>query len=65
VKSAKDRKKSLNGVYRIRTEEALRGKRVLLLDDVVTTGATLHTCVHALQNAGVAQVVCLAIADVQ
>jgi ComF family protein len=42
--------------------ERLRGARVLLVDDVSTTGATLHSAALALKQAGVAQVHGLVIA---
>lgn len=42
--------------------QALRGKRVLLVDDVSTTGTTLHSAALALRQAGVAQVQGLVIA---
>ena len=42
--------------------ETLRGQRVLLVDDVSTTGATLHSAALALKQAGVAQVQGLVIA---
>lgn len=42
--------------------QALRGKRVLLVDDVSTTGTTLHSAAFALRQAGVAQVQGLVIA---
>ncbi len=41
---------------------AIQGKRVLLIDDVMTTGATLHACTHALLDAGAKDVYLLTLA---
>lgn len=41
---------------------AVRGKRVILLDDIITTGATMQSCADVLRDAGVAEVYCLAVA---
>jgi ComF family protein len=38
------------------------GKRVVLIDDVITTGATLDACARVLKDAGAAEVDCLALA---
>ena len=36
------------GIFRITAPEALKGKHILLVDDVATTGATLHACTSTL-----------------
>lgn len=40
----------------------IAGKRVVLIDDVITTGATLDACARVLKDAGAAEVDCLALA---
>ena len=49
------RRANVRGVYRLR-EEDLSGLRILLVDDVVTTGSTLGECARMLRDAGAAEV---------
>lgn len=57
-----DRMARSRGVYEV--VEDVRGRRLLLLDDVITTGATLSAAVAALKRAGAARVEGLALARV-
>ena len=41
---------------------ALRGKRIVVVDDVITTGATADACARVLKRAGAARVDVLALA---
>ncbi len=43
-----DRWDNVAGIFGVRSPEALEGKRVLLLDDVLTTGATIASCAEAM-----------------
>ena len=56
------RRANVLGVYRPVRPEAIRGKRFLLIDDLMTSGATLAECVRVLREAGAADVVCLTLA---
>lgn len=56
------RRANVLGVYRAVHPEALAGKRVLLIDDVVTTGETMSECARILRTAGAADVVGLTLA---
>ena len=58
--SASERHKNLTGAFEVKGN--LKGKRILLVDDVVTTGATATACSKALLKAGAQEVVILAIA---
>ena len=50
------------GAFRVRQPEQVDGKRILLVDDVVTTGATAAACTQALLAAGAESVFILAMA---
>lgn len=63
LKDAAARRANVLGVY-----EALpgaEGKHILLVDDIVTSGATLLECARTLQEAGAASVRCVAVAAVR
>ena len=49
-KSAEERFKNVQNIFEVRCADELKGKHVLLVDDVLTTGATLESCAHALEN---------------
>ena len=52
------RKANVLGVYRVTCPEQIKGKRILLLDDIVTTGATAGECARVLLTAGAKEVHC-------
>jgi ComF family protein len=63
-KDRKERWQNVDSIFSAVQPEALRGKRIAIVDDVVTTGATLASCVEAVLACDVASVslICLATA---
>ena len=57
-----ERRANVLGAYAAVDPELLAGKRVLLIDDVVTTGATFSECARVLRTMGAKDVVCAALA---
>ena len=56
------RRANVLGAYRVENPELLRGKRIILLDDIITTGATAGECARVLLTAGAKEVHCGAVA---
>lgn len=48
-----DRWKNVGGVFSLQKPESLQGKKILLIDDVITTGASLEACGEAIRDAGI------------
>jgi ComF family protein len=63
-KSAVARQRNVAGAFALRQADEIRGKRIVLVDDVFTTGATVEECARVLKRAGAARVDVLAVARV-
>lgn len=50
--SATERRKNVQGVYKVVTSEEVLERRILLIDDVLTTGSTFNECAYVLKIAG-------------
>lgn len=58
------RRRNVAAAFRCRLPEGVRGKRILLIDDVMTTGSTAAACAIALKRAGAVRVALLTVARV-
>ncbi len=55
---AKERAENVRGVYRVINKSSVKGKKILLIDDIVTTGNTLGECAKTLMKSGCKSVYC-------
>jgi len=60
--TARERATNVRGAFRTRWLNRLKGRRVLLVDDVMTTGATVNECSRVLKAGGAARVVVATVA---
>ena len=61
-----ERRLNVHGAFAVRAadEDAIRGKNIVLIDDIITTGATVDAAAKALKRAGARRVEVLALAIV-
>jgi ComF family protein len=59
---AAERRDNVRGAFDLRYPQRLEGKRVLLVDDVLTTGSTLRACAEPLREAGAAAIFAVTVA---
>ncbi len=62
--SLAERRRNVAGVFEVRSKRDIQNKRILLIDDVMTTGATASACATVLKRAGAKSVTLLTVARV-
>ena len=60
--NAEERKTNISGAFRTKTGIDLKGKKLLLIDDLCTTGNTLSEAARALKEVGASEVITAAFA---
>ncbi|MGD0456283.1 MAG: ComF family protein [Terriglobia bacterium] len=60
--SVSARRENVSGVFSVARPEDVRNRTVVVVDDVMTTGATLSACAAALKRAGASRVLALSLA---
>lgn len=62
IKDRKDRLKNLSGSFAVKNGELIKGRNIILLDDVTTTGATLNEARRMLKQSGAKKVIAFTLA---
>ncbi|MCD8087600.1 MAG: double zinc ribbon domain-containing protein [Oscillospiraceae bacterium] len=61
--SPEGRRANIAGAYTVLDPSVIKGKRIMIIDDIITTGSTLSECVKTLLLAGAEDVVCATLAS--
>ncbi len=59
---ARDRKKNVLGVYKLCANKQTENQRILIVDDIITTGHTLGECARILSESGASKICCVTFA---
>lgn len=62
--SPQQREENVRGAFTVTQPEMIKGKRIILIDDVITTGATLNECARMLKQVGAEKTLAMTIAVV-
>lgn len=62
IKDPHERKKNVEGAFTVTKPEEVRGRVIVLIDDVVSTGSTMSECRKVLESSGAKTVICIAFA---
>ena len=65
VKTSAERRANVLDAYTVPHPELAKGRRFLLIDDVLTTGSTMAACARCLMDAGAESVVCAVLAGAE
>lgn len=60
--SEKEREKNVLGTFSVKNKDKIKDKKILLVDDVFTTGSTMEECARVLKTAGAKEVIGIVIA---
>ena len=60
--SRAERERNVRGAFRVSEHISVRGKNIVVIDDITTTGATIHECEHTLRRAGAHRILLAAVA---
>lgn len=62
IKDRRQRMKNMRGTFAVKNSAALKGQNIILIDDILTTGATLSEARKVLSGAGARKVIAFTVA---
>jgi len=62
IRDRRERLKNIAGSFAVKNNEKIKGKNIILIDDILTTGATLSEAKKVLKQAGARKVIAFTVA---
>ncbi|MBU1159785.1 ComF family protein, partial [Patescibacteria group bacterium] len=62
IKNRKDRLKNLENAFKAENADLIKNKKIILIDDISTTGATMKECKKVLRTAGAKKIIGIVVA---
>jgi len=59
--SYKERIENVKNIFRVKQPEMIKDKKIILIDDIITTGLTVNSCCGELKKHGAKDIICMAI----
>lgn len=60
--SDEERKENIKGAFACQNQEKIKGRKILLVDDIYTTGSTMEECARVLKKAGAKEIIGIVVA---
>ena len=60
--SKSQRKENIKGAFQINNEARIKNKKIILIDDIYTTGSTVNECSRILKKSGAKEIIVVTIA---
>lgn len=62
TKNATERKENVHGAFSVQSQQAISGKNIIILDDVITSGSTMEEAARTLKSAGAKKIIAVTVA---
>jgi len=59
--SYKERIENVKNIFKVKNPDKIKDKKIILIDDIITTGLTVNSCCEELKKYGAKDIICVAV----
>lgn len=59
--SYKERIENVKNIFKVKSPDKIKDKKIILIDDIITTGLTVNSCCEELKKQGAKEIICVAV----